>query len=67
MTALSEALETGPYGRCVYDCDNDVCDHQTVNMEFESGATANMTMNAFTKDMKRETIISGFLHKRTLL
>ena len=50
---------TGPYGRCVYSCDNDVCDHQMVNMEFDSGATAVMTMNAFTSDMRRETRICG--------
>ena len=50
---------TGPYGRCVYSCDNDVCDHQMVNIEFESGTTAAMTMNAFTSDMRRETRICG--------
>ena len=49
----------GPYGRCVYSCDNDVCDHQMVNMEFDSGATAVMTMNAFTIDQRRETRICG--------
>lgn len=44
-----KAIETGPYGRCVYHCDNDVVDHQTLNMEFESGATVVFTMNAFNE------------------
>ena len=57
--ALKEALETGPYGKCVYHTDNDVVDHQVVNMEFENEATASFTMNAFTKDMRRETRICG--------
>ena len=57
--ALEEALRTGPYGRCAYSCDNDVVDHQVVQMEFASGATAAFTMNAFTSDMRRETRICG--------
>lgn len=42
--ALSEALETGPYGKCVYHSGNDVVDHQVVSMESESGLTVTLTM-----------------------
>ncbi len=42
-----------PYARCVYACDNDVVDHQIVNMQFENGATAHLTLTAFTKDFYR--------------
>ena len=42
-----EWFKTSPWGRCVYHCDNDVVDHQVVNMEFENGVTAALTMTAF--------------------
>lgn len=43
------ALTTSQYGKCVYKCDNDVVDHQTVNMLFEDDVTVTFTMNAFNK------------------
>lgn len=50
---LREALETSPYGRCVYRCGNNVCDTQSTLIEFESGVAVNFTMSAFTNRMNR--------------
>ena len=57
--SLYEALDQGPYGRCVYACDNDVCDNQTVMMQFEGGITCNFTLSAFTPVEDRHTAIFG--------
>lgn len=47
--AVMKALRNSDYGLCVYHANNDVVDHQVVNMEFEGGATATLTVNAFNK------------------
>lgn len=46
---VMEALKTTQYGKCIFKCDNDVVDHQTVNMEFEDKTTVTLTMCAFNK------------------
>ena len=57
--SVTEALRSGPYGRCVYASDNDVVDHQVVNMLFEGGATASFTMTAFNPGGHRRTRLFG--------
>lgn len=42
------AVETGPYGRCVWKSDNDVCDNQTVSVQFESGVHAQFGLYGLT-------------------
>lgn len=57
--AVAKALETGPYGRCVYHCGNNAVDHQVVAMEFDGGVTATFTMCAFTHECNRTMNLMG--------
>ncbi|XP_069137238.1 uncharacterized protein [Argopecten irradians] len=60
IESVTTALKTGPYGVCVYDNDNDVMSNQIVSLLFEGGATASLTMMAFTKSVSaREIKIYG--------
>lgn len=56
---IKNAIRYGDYGRCVFSCDNNVCDHQLVNMTFENGVKAVLSMNAFSDKMFRECHIVG--------
>ncbi len=51
--ALMDALKDGPYGRCVYRCDNNVCDHMSIAMEFDNGVTATFSLTAQTSACHR--------------
>jgi predicted dehydrogenase len=57
--AIMKHLQEGPYGRCVFRCDNDVVDHQITNMEFGGKITAAFSMEALTSYAGRRTRIMG--------
>ncbi|TDF92615.1 Gfo/Idh/MocA family protein [Paenibacillus piri] len=57
--AIVQGLKDTDYGRCVYRCDNNVVDHQVVNLEFADGATAMFSMCGFTRHSERRIQIMG--------
>jgi hypothetical protein len=54
---ILKALRTSQYGRCVFQSDNDVCDHQVTNMEFDGGVTAAFSLEGMTSYGGRRTRI----------
>jgi predicted dehydrogenase len=57
--ARLRALAAGPYGRCVYRCDNDVVDHQLTILEFANGVRATLTVSGLTADNTRTVTLGG--------
>ncbi len=57
--ARRRALETGPYGRCVYRADNDVADRQLVAVELEGGLAATFALHGLATHERRTLRIAG--------
>ena len=56
---LLPILQTTDYGKCVFQSDNDVVDHQVVNMLMEDGVTVSFTMSAFNGKIDRGIHVMG--------
>ncbi|MFQ9736939.1 MAG: Gfo/Idh/MocA family protein [Christensenellaceae bacterium] len=61
MEELEEKLkdENNPFSRCVFRCDNNVVDHQEVEMLYKNGATAHLTMTPFSEECTRTLNVHG--------
>ena len=51
---LEAILKQGSYGKCVFYCDNDVCDNLTSIFKFDNKVTSNFNINAFTKESDKK-------------
>jgi len=56
---VMRALTEGPYGRCVYRCDNDVVDHQVALLQFRGGQAVSLTMQGTSHVEGRTVRIDG--------
>ncbi len=58
---IASFMNGNPYNRCIYKCDNDVVDHQSVLIAFDSGATGTFNMVGGTAKSMRKIHITGTL------
>ena len=58
---LIHELVTSNAGKCVFHCDNNVCDHQILMLEFEDNILATFHLNAFNYQHSRTIKICGTL------
>lgn len=58
---ILEVLKTSDYGKCAFKMDNDVVDHQVVNVLLDGGTTVSFTMCGFTGKQDRRIHVMGTL------
>ena len=56
---ITQLLNTSDYGRCIYRMDNDVVDHQTVNLLLDRDITVTFQMNGFANADTRTLHVVG--------
>ncbi len=56
---IRRSLSSGPYGRCVYRCDNDQPEHQETIIKFESGITVSFRLHGLSSMEGRTLRIDG--------
>ncbi|MDU5106935.1 Gfo/Idh/MocA family oxidoreductase [Clostridium sp.] len=56
---MLKSLSENQYGRCVFSCDNTVCDHQVTIIKFKNGVTATFNLSGFTHEISRTIKIMG--------
>lgn len=56
---IERQLREGPFGRCVYHCDNDVNDYQEVDVTLEGGTRLHICLDGLSLEEGRITRIEG--------
>lgn len=56
---IYKAVQEGPYGRCVYQSDNNVADTQVVQLTLEDDINVNFALTAFSEEINRTIKIFG--------
>lgn len=59
VESITEELKTNPYGKCVYDFDNNVVDHQVVNMWMEDDVAISFIMSSGNSKSGRTIKVMG--------
>lgn len=59
VDSITDVLKSSPYGKCVYDCDNNVVDHQIVNLWLADDVAISFIMSSFNSKSGRTIKVMG--------